>query len=165
MMFWKRWLPSPSLSLALFVIWLLLNQSLDAANLLLAAILALAVPLLTQSLRPAKVRMRRPLVALRLFGVVAHDLVQSALSVARLLLTRRSEQMSPHFVHVPMDVRDPNALAVLAMIICLTPGTAWAEISFDRSSLLIHVFDLDDVPGFIAMVKARYERPLMEIFE
>jgi len=68
-------------------------------------------------------------------------------------------------VHVPMDVRDPNALAVLAMIICLTPGTAWAEISFDRSSLLIHVFDLDDVPGFIAMVKARYERPLMEIFE
>jgi multicomponent K+:H+ antiporter subunit E len=51
------------------------------------------------------------------------------------------------------------------MIICLTPGTAWAEIALDRSTLLIHVFDLDDVPAFIAMVKARYEVPLMEIFE
>jgi multicomponent K+:H+ antiporter subunit E len=161
----KRWLPSPPLSLALFVVWLLLNQSLDLATLLLAAILALAVPVLTQSLRPANVRMRRPGVALRLVGVVAHDLVESALTVARLLLTRRNDQMSPHFVRVPLEMRDPNALAVLAMIVCLTPGTAWAEISFDRSSLLIHVFDSDDVPAFIAMVKARYERPLMEIFE
>lgn len=161
----RRWLPSPPLSLALFVVWLLLNQSLELATLLLAALLAIAVPLLTQSLRPATVRMRRPLVALRLCGVVAHDLAVSALTVARLLLTRRNERMSPRFVHVPLDVRDPNALAALAMIICLTPGTAWGEISLDRSTLLIHVFDLDDVPAFIAMVKSRYERPLMEIFE
>lgn len=161
----KRWIPSPPLSLALFVVWLLLNQSLDAATLLLAAILSLAVPLLTQSLRPATVRMRRPAVALRLSGLVAYDLVHSALTVARLLLTRRNDQMSPCFVRVPLELRDPNALAVLAMIICLTPGTAWAEIALDRSTLLIHVFDLDDVPAFIAMVKSRYERPLMEIFE
>ncbi|MDM0012819.1 Na+/H+ antiporter subunit E [Variovorax sp. J22P168] len=161
----KRWLPSPPLSLALFVVWLLLNPSLDAATLLLAAILALAVPVITQSLRPATARMRRPLVALRLAGVVVYDLVESALTVARLLLTRRSDQMSPCFVRVPLDMRDPNALAVLAMIVCLTPGTAWAEIAFDRSTLLIHVFDTDDVPAFIAMIKSRYERPLMEIFE
>jgi multicomponent K+:H+ antiporter subunit E len=161
----RRWLPSPPLSLALFVVWLLLNQSLDAATLLLAAILAIAVPLLTRSLRPATARMRRPGVALRLCGAVAHDVVQSALAVGLLLLTRRLDRMAPRFVHVPLDVRDPNALAVLAMIICLTPGTAWGEISFDRTSLLIHVFDLDDVPAFIAMVKSRYERPLMEIFE
>ena len=43
----KRWIPSPPLSLGLFVVWLLLNQSMDAATLLLAAILAFAVPLLT----------------------------------------------------------------------------------------------------------------------
>lgn len=161
----KRWLPSPPLSLALFVVWLLLNPSLDAGTLLLAAMLALAVPVLTQSLRPATARMRRPLVALRLAGVVVYDLVASALTVARLLLTRRNDQMSPCFARVPLDMRDPNALAVLAMIVCLTPGTAWAEIAFDRSTLLIHVFDTDDVPAFIAMIKSRYERPLMEIFE
>lgn len=161
----KRWIPSPPLSLALFVVWLLLNQSLDAATLLLAAILALAVPVLTQSLRPATVRMRRPGLALRLAGVVAYDLVHSALTVARLLLARRSADMKPRFVHVPLDLRDPNALAVLAMILCLTPGTAWGEITFDRSMLLIHVFDIEDEQAFIALIKERYERPLMEIFE
>ena len=55
--------------------------------------------------------------------------------------------------------------AVLAMIMCLTPGTAWGEIAFDSSTLLIHVFDVDDEAAFIAQIKARYERPLMEIFE
>lgn len=161
----KRWIPSPPLSLGLFVVWLLLNQSMDVATLLLAAILAFAVPLLTQSLRPSTVKMRRPGVALRLSGLVLYDMIRSALTVARLLLTQRNAGMNPCFVRVPLDVRDPNALAVLAMIICLTPGTAWGEVSFDRSSLLIHLFDEPDEVAFVAMVKSRYERPLMEIFE
>jgi len=62
-------------------------------------------------------------------------------------------------------MRDPSGLAVLAMIFCLTPGTAWAELSLDRSTLIIHVFDLQDDAAFIALIKTRYERPLMEIFE
>jgi multicomponent K+:H+ antiporter subunit E len=161
----KRWIPSPPLSLGLFVVWLLLNQSLDAATLLLAAILAFAVPLLTQSLRPSTVKMRRPGLALRLSGLVLYDMIVSALTVARLLLTRRNADMKPCFVRVPLDMRDPNALAVLAMIICLTPGTAWGEVSYDLSSLLVHLFHEPDEEAFIAMVKARYERPLMEIFE
>ncbi|MBO9516052.1 MAG: Na+/H+ antiporter subunit E [Variovorax sp.] len=162
----KRWLPFPPLSLGLFVVWLLLNQSIELGTLLLAAIFAIAVPLLTQSLRPrATVRIRRPGAAFRLSLVVLHDMVASALTVARLLLTRRNDQMHSRFVRVPLEMRDPNALAVLAMIVCLTPGTAWGEISFDRSSLLIHLFDERDPEAFIALVKSRYERPLMEIFE
>jgi multicomponent K+:H+ antiporter subunit E len=85
--------------------------------------------------------------------------------VARLLLTRRSSRIGSKFVQIPLDMRDPNGLAVLAMIMCLTPGTAWGEVAFDRSTLLIHVFDLDDETAFVAMIKTRYERPLMEIFE
>jgi multicomponent K+:H+ antiporter subunit E len=161
----KRLLPSPPLSFALFVVWLLLNQSLDAATLLAALVLAIAVPLLTKGLRPAAVRMRRPGVALRLSFIVTFDMLKSAYDVARLLLTRRTSRIGSKFVQIPLDMRDPNGLAVLAMIMCLTPGTAWGEVSFDRSTLLIHVFDLDDDAAFIALIKQRYERPLMEIFE
>lgn len=161
----KRWLPSPPLSFALFVVWVLLNQSLDAATLLSAAVLSVVVPLITKGLRPATVRMRRPGVALRLAFRVLYDLSHSAFAVARLLLTRRTCDIKAAFVQVPLDMRDPNALATLAMICCLTPGTAWGEVSFDRSTLLIHVFDLDDEQAFIDMIKTRYERPLMEIFE
>ena len=38
-------------------------------------------------------------------------------------------------------------------------------MSRDRSMLLLHVFEIVDADAMIAMVKQRYERPLMEIFE
>lgn len=161
----RRWLPSPPLSLALFVVWLLLNQTLDAATLLMAAFLAVVVPLLTRSLRPATVRMRKPGIALRLGVRVMGDLLHSALAVARLLLTQRTANIEARFVEIHLQLRDPNALAMLAMICCLTPGTAWAELSFDRSRLLLHVFDVKDEAAFITLIKTRYEAPLMEIFE
>jgi len=97
--------------------------------------------------------------------VVLRDMVRSALMVARELLTRRTDDIPSHFLLIPLDVRDANALAVLAMILCLTPGTAWGELSLDRSTLLLHVFDLKDEQGMIRMIKDRYEKPLMEIFE
>jgi multicomponent K+:H+ antiporter subunit E len=161
----RRWLPSLPLSLALFVVWLLLNQTLDLATLLLAGIFALIVPLLTRGLRPATVRMRKPGVALRLAARALADMLYSALTVGKLLLTRRSTNIKSSFVEIPLDLRDPNALAMLAMICCLTPGTAWGELSFDRSRLLLHVFDLKDEAAFIILIKTRYEAPLMEIFE
>jgi len=161
----KRLFPSPALSIALFVVWVLLNQSVHVATLLLAAVLAVGVPVLTRSLRPAHAVVRRPLLALRLGALVLYDLLVSARDVARLLLTRRTRDIRSHFVQVPLDLRDPAGLAVLAMIFCLTPGTAWAELSLDRSRLSVHMFDLQDDRQFIDMVKSRYERPLMEIFE
>ena len=160
----KRWFPSPPLSLALFVVWLLLNQSVAASTLLMAGVLALVVPVLTRSLRPATVRMRRPGVALHLAARAMLDMVFSAWTIARILLSRKAA-INPQFVYIPLELRDPNALAVLAMICCLTPGTAWGELSLDRSALLLHVYDLKDEPAFIALIKQRYERPLMEIFE
>ena len=41
----------------------------------------------------------------------------------------------------------------------------WAELAVDRSAVLLHVFDVDDEAAFVADFKARYERPLKEIFE
>lgn len=161
----KRLIPSPPLSFALFIVWLLLNQSVEASTLVSGVLLAIAVPLLTKGLRPATVRMRRPGVALKLWLVVLYDMSHSVFAVTRALLFRRSESIHSKFVLIPLDMRDPNGLAVLAMIMCLTPGTAWGEVAFDRSVLLIHVFDLEDEAAFIAQIKTRYERPLMEIFE
>jgi len=161
----KRLAPAPLLSMALLVLWLLLNRSLSAGHWVLGTVLALAIPLLTAGLRPLPVRIRKPGTALRLALTVVADTVQSNLAVARLLLAPGRRRHPSGFVHIPLDMRDPNALAVLAMIVCITPGTAWAELSLDRSMLLLHVLELDDAAAMAAAVKQRYERPLMEIFE
>ncbi len=161
----KRLLPSPLLSVCLFVLWLLLSRSVSAGHLILAAVLAVLVPLLTGGLRPLAVRIRRPGTVLRLGLRVMADTIESNLAVVRFLVFPSRRRHPSGFVHIPLELRDPNALAVLAMIVCITPGTAWAEISLDRSILLLHVLEMDDPQAIAARVKERYERPLMEIFE
>ena len=161
----KRLLPSLPLALLLFVVWLLLNQSVSPGTMVMGALLAILVPVGTKGLRPGHVRMRRPWVAVKLWAIVMRDFVRSNIRVATLILTRRPRDIPSGFIHIPLDMRDPHALALLAMILCITPGTAWAEVSRDRSMLLLHVFEIVDADAMIAMVKKRYERPLMEIFE
>ncbi len=161
----KRLLPAPLLSVALFLLWLLLQQSLSAGHMLLGAILGLMIPVLLRGLRPLPVRIRHPLTILRLARSVVYDTTVSNLTVVRFLLFPSMRKHSADFVHIPLEMRDPNALAVLAMIVCITPGTAWAELSRDRSMLLLHVLEVGDPQEVIAHIKRSYERPLMEIFE
>lgn len=161
----KRLVPSPWLSLGLFAGWLLLNQSTSAGQLLLALIVSVGVPLLTSSLRPAPGPLRRWGVLLRLILRVGKDVVTSALDVAFGVLRARRRPPRSAFVMVPLELRDPHALAALAIITSVVPGTVWSEVSPDHGMLLVHVFDVEDEAAFIAHFKQAYEQPLKEIFE
>ena len=161
----KKLLPAPLVSLGLFVVWLMLNHSVSIGHLLLASALALALPLLFAALRPQKVRVRRPLAILRLCFIVMVDTTASNIAVLRALLRPGPAPHPADFVVIPLQLRAPNALAVLAMIVCITPGTSWAELSLDRSLLMLHVLEVADAQAIVQHIKSRYEQPLMEIFE
>lgn len=159
----RRLLPSPLLSIALLVVWLLLNNTLAPGQVLLGALLALGLPLLTDRLRPERVRIRRPLKAVRLLLVVLVDIVLANIEVARRILGPEAA-LRPRFVWLPLDIRDPSGIAALAGIITLTPGTVSSDLTADRRYLLVHAFNCDDPAALVASIKQRYERPLMEIF-
>ncbi len=163
----KRLVPSPLLSAALGALWLLLNHSLSPGHLLIALVLAIVMPLLSLPLRPQRGRIAKPLVLARLILFVGHDVILSALQVALGVLRAGRHEPNSRFVRIPLDLRDGHALAALAVITTGVPGTIWTELAHDRSSLLLHVFDVEPQgeAAFIAHYKQRYERPLMEIFE
>jgi multicomponent K+:H+ antiporter subunit E len=161
----RRLIPSPALSVALLLLWILLMQSVSAGTLVLGAALALFWPVVTVRLRPAPARLRRPLVMARLFCRVVVEMLRSNAEVAWAILTRRSQDIRSGFVLIPLELRDPNGLAVLAMIVTFTPGTAWAQLSADHRVLLLHVLAIPREQDLVALIKQRYERPLREIFE
>jgi multicomponent K+:H+ antiporter subunit E len=161
----KRILPSPLLSAGLLVLWILLMQSAGIGTVALGAVLAIFWPAVTASLRPAPVRVRKPFVIAWLFARVLADMLRANVQVAHAILTRRQRDIHSGFVRVPLDLEDPNGLAVLAMIITFTPGTAWVQRSPDGQTLLIHVLTLAGEAELVRSIKAHYERPLMEIFQ
>lgn len=160
-----RLLPSPWLSLGLFGGWLLLTRSAGFGQILLGLVVAVAAPLLMAPLRPRPGRLRRIGTLVLLIGRVGRDVLRSATEVA--LAVARSRRRPPRgaFVTVSLALRDEHALAALAVITAVVPGTVWAELAPDRSALLLHVFDLGDEAAFIAHFRRDYEQPLQEIFE
>lgn len=162
------WLPAPLQSAALFAVWLLLNNTLDPAHVVLAAVFAIVVPLLTSRMRQPRPRPKKPLTMLRLGLLVLWDIVLANIEVARRVLGPEAA-ITPRFVWVPLAIRAPHGILTLAAIITLTPGTLTAEVSADRRHLLVHVLHLaaGDAAAIelIAQIKARYEQPLMEIFD
>lgn len=162
----KRWLPYPFVSLALCGFWLLLNQTLDHANLLLGLVLGVAAPILTRRLIPLGFpRLHAPLVALRLLVMASVEILRSCLAVCRAILFTKSYHLNSEFIRVPLHMRDPYGLAMLSCLINMTPGTVWTELQDEGTVLVLHVFDLHDADWWVETIQTRYEAPLMKIFE
>lgn len=163
----RRLLPAPLLSCVLAAAWLSLARSVNTAQVLLALTFALALPAMFAPLRPTLPRVAHLPTLLLLMARVAGDVVSSNLAMLRSLLLQRRRPLRSAFVLVPLELRDPSALAALALITAIVPGTVWCELARDCSALLLHVWDLPEggEAELTTHYKARYERPLQRIFE
>lgn len=161
----KRLLPAPLMTLALIAMWLLLNRSVSAGQIVLALVFGVAAPALLAPLQPNRPHIRHPLRVARLILAVGRDVIQSNLEVFWRIVRSRKHPMQNAFVTLPLTLRDPNGLAALAMITTVVPGTIWCELARDGSALLLHVLHMTDEAAFIEHYKSRYERPLIDIFE
>lgn len=160
----SRILPHPLLSAALALTWLLLNAPPTPGSVLLALGVGLTVPAVMGALEPRRVRLRAPGTIARLLVVVLTDMIRSNIDVARVILAPGGAERRTGFVTVPLELREPAGLAVLAVILTATPGTLWVQYDSDTGSLLLHVLDFTEDSDWAGRIKDRYERPLMEIF-
>ncbi|HEV3430963.1 MAG TPA: Na+/H+ antiporter subunit E [Paraburkholderia sp.] len=160
----KRLFPHPWLSIVLLVCWVLLMNDVSPGNLLLGAVLGIVIAFcIGEGLWLQPVRFGRPWLLLRLFGHVLIDIVVANVEVA-LLVLGPTKRLRPAFIEVPLDSTHEIALTALISIVSLSPGTLCAELSDDRTRLIVHVLDLDDETALVASIKSRYEAPLLEIF-
>jgi multicomponent K+:H+ antiporter subunit E len=157
---------SPMVVLSLTIIWLVLQQTIAPAQILLGAVLGVLLAWASSRLRPLRAHVRRIDLAAALMLVVFWEIVQSNIAVARIVLGLvRDREVRSGFVEIPLELRDPHGLAALATIITATPGTVWAGLSGDGKRLTLHILDVQDEQQWIRYIKDRFERPLMRIFE
>jgi len=159
-----RLVPYPILSAFLLGMWLLLNQSVSPGQMLLGSIIGIAGGLAISTLQIPTGRVRRPSAILRLAIIVLIDIIRSNIAVTRIVLKPELRARSD-FIWVKLDIRNEYALSILACIVTSTPGTVWVNFDSRTGVLLLHVLDLVDEAAWIELIKTRYERLLMEIFE
>lgn len=160
-----RLIPHPILSLLLLLMWLLLTR-FSTGHLVLGSMIGLAAGWALSGLHPQAPRLRRWDLIAKLVAIVTYDIARSNIAVARLILTGgRNGQRRSEFIEIPLDLRSQGALALLAIILTATPGTAWLEYKPSTGMLLLHVFDMVDEATWRDLIKNRYEALLLEILE
>lgn len=161
----SRLLPHPVLSLVLFVLWLLLVNGPTAGSLMMAALLAVILPLAARRWlgSPAPVR---HLPALLAYGLlVLWDIVLANLQVARIILFLPRDRIRSAWIAVPVTLHSPEAITLLAGTITMTPGTVTADMTPDGRVLLIHALHAPDPDAVRDDIKTRYEARLKRIFD
>lgn len=161
----KLFLPHPLLTLLLVVVWQMLVNQVTAGSLLLGAILGIVIPILTAPYWPDRPKLKRPLKVAEYVMIVLWDICVANIIVARTILLRRNSELRSTWVAIPLDLRSPEAVTVLAGTITMTPGTVTSDVSACGRSLLVHCLDAESPEAVRREIKHRYERRLKEIFE
>lgn len=163
----RPWLPYSVFGALLLAAWLLLWQSLSPGAVLLGLLFAAGGVAALAALRMPPATLRRLTVIPGLVRDVAVEVVRSNNAVARIILARGGDVPARRsaFVEVRLDMRSPHGLAALACILTATPGTVWVDHDPESGIMLLHVLDLVDEQAWVRIIKDKWERRLMAIFE
>ena len=160
-----RWLmPHPLLTLILAVVWVLLQNDVTAGMVVFGVILGILIPWMTSIWWPDQPKSFRMGKMVSYSIIVLWDILVANVQVAWIVLTVPNSKLKPHWIIVPLQLKQPEAITVLAGTITLTPGTVSADLSDEGHSLLVHVLHTDDPDAVRDDIKNRYERRLLEIF-
>ncbi|MGR3321781.1 MAG: Na+/H+ antiporter subunit E [Pseudooceanicola sp.] len=160
-----RWLfPHPFLTLILAAVWVLLQNQVSAGMVVFGLILGMIIPRMTSIWWPGTPKGFRLGKMFFYTLMVMWDILVANLQVAWIVLTVPNARLKPAWIVVPLKLKQPEAITILAGTITLTPGTVSADLSNEGHSLLVHVLHTDDPDAVRDDIKSRYERRLLEIF-
>ncbi|MBD3664589.1 Na+/H+ antiporter subunit E [Sulfitobacter aestuariivivens] len=160
-----RWLlPHPLLTLILAVVWVLLQNDITAGMVVFGIILGVVIPWMTSVWWPDTPKGFRLGKMVSYSLMVMWDIMVANVQVAWIVISVPNAKLKPAWIVIPLELRQPEAITVLAGTITLTPGTVSADLSDEGHSLLVHVLHTDDPDGVRDEIKTRYERRLLEIF-
>lgn len=161
----RRLLPHPLLTALLTLVWLALVNRYSPNSLLFGLFLGIVIPLITRAYWPNRPKLRNPLGIAEYVLVVLWDILVANVVVAFQVLFMPNAARRPTWIAVPLDLKTPEAITVLAGTITLTPGTVTSDLSDEGHNLLVHCLHAPDPDAVRDGIKSRYERRLKEIFE
>jgi multicomponent Na+:H+ antiporter subunit E len=159
------------LFIAAFFTWLLLSCSLEPGNLVIAAVTATIVFLVTGDIFPEGIKLLKgPARYLRFIFQYLPLFVWECLKAnldGAWRVVRPGLPMRPGIVKVKTVLKSDAALTFLANSLTLKPGTLTVDIDKEAGYLYVHCVDVKsvDIPQATEEVVLKFERVLQRIFE
>jgi multicomponent Na+:H+ antiporter subunit E len=156
------------LFILLFLLWLCLTWSLSIERLIIGAVCAAVIALLSGSLADAfDIRLlsepKRLLWLMAYFPVLVGDLLLSFLRMA-LLVIAPAPRLAPGTIRITTSLKSGMALAFLANALTLVSHAATVDLDRQAGLLYIHVMAVHDNAD-VEKHAAKYEKLLGKVFE
>lgn len=152
-----------ALNIILAVIWAALSGQFTPENVISGFVVGYVLLWLLRGALGGTSYVTKVPQVMRFIGFFLVELVRANLRVAWEVLTP-GHTMHPAIVAIPLDLRNPLQITLLAQMITLTPGTLSLDVSSDRRVLYVHSMYVDDIDKFRAEIKDGFERRVREVF-
>ncbi|WP_147127741.1 Na+/H+ antiporter subunit E [Shimia ponticola] len=160
----QRIVPHPFLTILLAIVWIVLQNQFSWGMAVFGLILGIIIPFATAPWWPLSPQSFRMGKMFSYAVIVLWDIIVANIEVAWIVLTVPNEKLKPAWISIPLTLKQPEAITMLAGTITLTPGTVSADMSSGGHSLLVHILHTDDPDGVRDEIMSRYQARLEEIF-
>jgi multicomponent Na+:H+ antiporter subunit E len=150
------------LNLIIAVVWMLLNDEWNVANLIIGYLLGLGFIIALRRFLPQEFYLQQVWQILKLLTLFTKELVLSNIAVIGYIL-RPKMNFRPGIVALQTELTSDWEITLLACLITLTPGTLTLEVSPDQRTLYIHAMDIQDAELLAQQIKGTFEKAIMEV--
>ncbi|HZI16580.1 MAG TPA: Na+/H+ antiporter subunit E [Myxococcus sp.] len=141
--------------------WMAMTE-LSGTNLFIGFVLGYFVLWLSPGAAQRTHYFRRVGQGLRFTGFFLRELVVSTARISYDVLTP-TPYMKPAVIGVPLDVETDAEIALLAIVVTLTPGSLALDVSSDRKTLYVHAMYVTDPEALRRDIKRGFERRILEL--
>jgi multicomponent Na+:H+ antiporter subunit E len=141
--------------------WMAMTE-LSGTNLFIGFVLGYFVLWLSPGVAQRTHYFRRVGQGLRFTGFFLRELVVATARISYDVLTP-TPYMKPAVIGVPLDVETDAEIALLAIVVTLTPGSLALDVSSDRKTLYVHAMYVTDPEALRRDIKRGFERRILEL--
>lgn len=151
------------LNILLAIIWVLLWGSWSLINFAIGYAVGALLIFALRGFIGQGFYLKRLWAGVILLLVFAKEIVHSNI-VVMLQVLRPRLNIKPGIVAVPIEVKNPWEITILASLITMTPGTLTLDLSDDNRTLYVHAMNVPDTEKLITKIKQDFEARILEVF-
>ncbi|MDD2220789.1 MAG: Na+/H+ antiporter subunit E [Clostridia bacterium] len=148
-------------NIAIALIWAFLHTSYTFKDFFIGFVIGAILLYIFQRRFGQDFYLRKILKVLKLSFIFLKEIVVANFQVFFLVIKPKL-YLRPGIIQLPIDVRSPLKIVLLANMITLTPGTLTMEISPDNKILYIHVLDIGDEEAIKNDIRTKFENNIKE---
>jgi len=144
------------------VLWMFFQDNWGVLTFFSGYLFGLIVLFILRRYFPTKFYLETMVDIVKLFFVFIYELFTSSILVMKQIL-RPKLNIAPGILTLETDLEGDLEITLLALLLCLTPGSVVVDVSPDGKSLFLHAIDIPEAKKSIFKSQIKFETAIKKV--